>query len=60
MPISEESSKSEILRKVMENALERARQVKANDGHHWKDIIFKTLRTHFQTIIHILISASVK
>lgn len=32
----------EILRKVMENALERARQVEANNGHHLKDIIFKT------------------
>ena len=32
----------EILRKVVENALERARQVEANYGHHLKDIIFKT------------------
>ena len=32
----------EILRKVMENALERARQVEVNNGHHLKDIILKT------------------
>ena len=32
----------EILRKVMENALERVRQIEANNGHHLKDIIFKT------------------
>ena len=31
----------EILTKVMENALERARQVEANNGRHLKDIIFK-------------------
>ena len=32
----------EILRKVMENALERALRVEANNGHNLKDIIFKT------------------
>ena len=32
----------ETLRKVMKNGLERARQVEANNGHHLKDIIFKT------------------
>ena len=32
----------EILRKVMKNALEKARQVEANNGHHLKGIIFKT------------------
>lgn len=32
----------EILRKVMENALERALQVESNNGLHLKDIIFKT------------------
>ena len=32
----------EIRRKVMENALERAREVEANSGRHLKDIIFKT------------------
>ena len=32
----------EILRKVMESALERAHQAEANNRHHLKDIIFKT------------------
>ena len=32
----------EILRKVIENTLERARQIAANNGHHMKDIIFET------------------
>ena len=32
----------EILRKVIESALERERQVEANNGYHLKDIIFKT------------------
>ena len=50
---------SEILRKVMENALERTRRVEANNGHHLKDI-FKTMRTYFKTIIYILINANVK
>ena len=32
----------EILRKVIESAPERARQVEANNGHYLKDIFFKT------------------
>ena len=32
----------EILRKVMENALDRAHKVEANIGLHLKDIIFRT------------------
>ena len=34
--------KANIREKVKENALERARQIEANNGHHSKDIIFKT------------------
>ena len=34
--------KPEILRKVMENVLETARQVEANNVHSLKDIMFKT------------------
>ena len=36
----------EILRTVVENALEKARQLEANNGHHLKDIIFKTQYEH--------------
>ena len=36
------ASGPEILRKVMENALERARQVETNNRHQLRDIIFKT------------------
>ena len=32
----------EIQRKFVENALKKARQVEANNGHNLKDIIFKT------------------
>ena len=52
MQEEERALRPELLRKVMENALERARQVEANNGHHLKPSkhnvnIFPNYNLHF-------------